>query len=63
MTTNLQQLADDLDALLRDALLIADRLDRAGVRQGLGGLALRQCREQLESAVNWSTGVQLSLRL
>ena len=59
MFTDQFRLAEQLDLQLREALLMVDTLERSGVRHGIGGLALRQCRDQLEQAVDWSTGVVL----
>ena len=61
MTTDRHRLAEQLDLQLREALVMVDTLERSGVRHGIGGLALRQCRDQLEMAVDWSTGVVLSV--
>ena len=59
MATDQHRLAEQLDLQLREALLMVDTLERSGVTHGIGGLALRQCRDQLEQAVDWSTGVAL----
>lgn len=59
MASDQHRLAEQLDIHLREALLMVDTLEEAGVRQGIGGLALRQLRDQVEQAIGWSTGVVL----
>lgn len=54
-----QHLARQLDELLHQALQVAAQLEATGVRDGVQGLALRECSAQLEAAAGWATGVRL----